>query len=561
MTLEEFNSYPHTVVGVIEKWASRTPDKVALVFYESGKTVTYREFLNSIMMFSFKLYNMGFRKGDILATSLSNTYEHILLGYACAKLGVMWCPLDLRFKPHEIMICLSLIRARTLAYCHLGKTNYYNFGMIGSAIYKNNPWLKYVIQFSNREDKYRKGIIRGETIIKEAEWEYVKALTIPGALRAFEAECASVNENDPLLLIFTTGTTGFPKPAMLTNKGVTCQNMNLTKSFDINQEDIMLINLPLAYVGGSTEQLMSILFRGGRGIVLNLYDAEKSLDAIQTYKITCLGQILPSYIMQWRLPNYDEYDLSSLKHAMFAGVAVNRKHLEKLSKMAPRIGTGLGLAETSGLCTFTPIDATIDDILNGVGKSLPIFPCSIRESMKESGKAGNELKNGEIGEICFSGPQMFIGYFRQEEQTQNTLSSDGFLYTGDMGYQDDKGLHVVGRKKHMIKTKGSQVFPGEIENYIAELKEIDSVAIMGEKHKVFGEGIVAYIKLRDGMNLTKEQVLEHCKDIAAYKRPSLIIFLDDLPLNRVSKTDYVSLKYRIKDDIKNARGSGGWDAK
>lgn len=558
--MEEYNKHPHKIAGVVEKWARETPDKTALIFYDSEKEITYRELYNMTKMFAFKLYNMGFRKGDILVTSLSNSYEHIILGYACAKLGVLWCPLDLRFKPPEIMICISLIRERTLAYCHLGKTNYYNFGMIGSAIQKNNTWLKYVIQFSDAKDKYREGIIRGSDIIKEAEWEYLNALDDPGSLRGFEIECASVTENDPVMLIFTTGTTGFPKPSMLANTGITCQNLCLSTAFDITQDDVMLINLPFAYVGGSTEQLMSIFFRGGTGIVLDVFNARKSLEAIQKYKVTCLGQVPSAYVLEWRLLNYKEYDLSSLKHAIFVGIGTKKEFLEHLSEMAPRIGTGLGLTETSGLCTFSPPDATIDELLESLGHAFPIFPASIREPMKEDGSAGKELLEGEIGEICFKGPQTFKGYFRYESLTLSTISSDNFLYTGDMGFIDKKGLHLVGRKKQLIKSKGIKVFPPEIENYIASMEEVETVAIMGAKHEVFGEGIVAYIKVREGRTLTEKQVIDYCKGIAAYKRPSLIVFLEDLPTNRVAKIDYVALKYRLHEDIEKARASGGWDA-
>ena len=109
MSWEEFNQHPHTIVGVIEKWAEKIPDKTAIIMYDTGKKVTYKEFLEDFNMVAFKLFNMGLRKGDIVVTSLPFLYEHIILGYACAKLGVMWTPLDLRLKPPEIMRSLELL--------------------------------------------------------------------------------------------------------------------------------------------------------------------------------------------------------------------------------------------------------------------------------------------------------------------------------------------------------------------------------------------------------------------------------------------------------------------
>ncbi|MEJ2293400.1 MAG: class I adenylate-forming enzyme family protein, partial [Candidatus Lokiarchaeota archaeon] len=251
MSWEEFNNYPHTINGVIEKWAMEKPDKTAFIFYDTEKKYSYKEFKHTINMIAFKLYNLGFRKGDIIATSLPFIYEHIVLGYACAKLGVMWCPMDLRLKPPEIMRNLDLLKDKCKMYCHLGKTSAANFGMIGAAVMKNNPWLEYVVQFSSPDDKYRKGIIPAFQLIQEAQKEFQEALEDSEIMKNFKTECEMVGEDDPILIIFTTGSTGYPKPAMLTNKGITCQNMCLAKGLHSEEDDIMLVNLPPSHVGGT----------------------------------------------------------------------------------------------------------------------------------------------------------------------------------------------------------------------------------------------------------------------------------------------------------------------
>jgi len=561
MSWEEFNKYPHTICGVIEKWAEETPDKIALIIYDTEKQVTYKEFNDNIMAMALKLYNMGFRKGDILVTSLPFLYEHIVLGYACAKLGVMWTPLDLRLKPAEIMRSLELLKEKAKMYCHLGKTSAADFGMIGAAIKKEVTWLKYVVQFSIPEDKYRNGIIPAFQIAEEAKNEYLEAIKNIDAMKDFLEECSKVDDKDPILIIFTTGSTGFPKPAMITNIGITCQNLCLAKGIHLEDDDLMLVNLPPSHVGGTTEQLMTTLFKGGTCVVLHIFDPANTLDAIQKYKVTIFGQIPALFVMEWRLPNYNNYDLSSLKYAIYGGQSVDRPFLEKLSSMAPKFGSGLGLTEISGFCSYTPLDGTVDDILESLGYDYPITPLSIRNQMKEDGTAGEELVNGEIGEICYSGPQLFVGYFNNEVATRNTISVDGILYTGDMGFKDNKnGLHLAGRRKFLIKPKGYQVFPPEVEGFIGELPQVEFVGVVGAKHEVFTEGIVAYIKMKEGEKLTEKQVMEHCKGMASFKRPSLVVFLDEFPLNRVAKTDYVTLRERIQADIDNARVNGGWDA-
>ncbi|MFX1503887.1 MAG: class I adenylate-forming enzyme family protein [Promethearchaeota archaeon] len=559
MSWEEYNQYPHTICGIIEKWAKERPDKNAFIVYDTGKEVKYKEFNEAITAMAFKLYNMGFRKGDIIATSLPFLYEHIILGYACAKLGVMWTPMDLRLKPPEIMKNLELLKEKCKMYCHLGKTSVANFGMIGAAVKKNTPWLDYVVQFSTPEDRYRSGIIPAYQIAEEAKTEIVEAMKNPESMKGFIEECAKVGEDDPVMIIFTTGSTGWPKPAMLTNKSITCQNMCLSKGFDLEDDDKMLVNLPPSHVGGTTEQFMTPMFSGATCVVLHIFDPIKTLDAIQKYKVTTFGQIPALFVMEWRLPNYNDYDLSSLKFAIYAGQAVDRPFLEKLSSMAPKFGSGFGLTESSGFCTYTPLDGTVDDILAGLGTDYPIYPMSVRKPMKEDGSAGDELPDKEIGEICFQGPQNFLGYFGNEKATRETLSTDGVLYTGDMGYKDESGLHLSGRRKYLIKPKGYQVFPPEVEAFIAEIPQVEFVGVVGAKHEVFTDGIVAYIKTREGETLTEEEVYRHCKGMTAYKRPSLVVFLEEFPLNRVAKTDYVVLKERVEKDIEEARAKGGWD--
>ena len=561
MSWEEFNQHPHTICGVIDKWAKERPDKIAFIIYDTEKEVNYKEFKEAITAMAFKLYNMGFRKGDIIATSLPFLYEHIILGYACAKLGVIWTPMDLRLKPPEIMKNLDLLKAKCKMYCHLGKTSVANFGMIGAAVKKNTPWLEYVVQFSTPDDRYRSGVLPAYQIAEEAKNEIIDAMKNPESMKGFMEECTKVGEDDPIIIIFTTGSTGWPKPAMLTNKSITCQNLCLAKGFDIEDDDKMLVNLPPSHVGGTTEQFMTPIFGGATCVVLHVFDPVKTLDAIQKYKVTTFGQIPALFVMEWRLPNYNDYDLNSLKFALYGGQAVDRPFLEKLSSMAPKFGSGLGLTESSGFCTYTPLDGTVDDILAGLGTDYPIYPMSVRKTMKGDGSAGDELPDGEIGEICFQGPQNFLGYFGNEEATRATLSTDGVLYTGDMGYKDESGLHLSGRRKYLIKPKGYQVFPPEVEGFIAEIPQVEFVGVVGAKHEVFTDGIIAYIKVREDEILIEEQVYEHCKGMAAYKRPSLVVFLDEFPLNRVAKTDYVVLKERVDNDIEEARAKGGWDAK
>ncbi|MHA1284305.1 MAG: class I adenylate-forming enzyme family protein [Promethearchaeota archaeon] len=573
MSIEEYNQMSHYICDYVSKYAKEKPNDIALIDADTGKYVTWLEFENTINIIALRLLEMGFKKGDIAVSMLPLLLEHIFFEFACFKIGVIWCPLDVRLKTEETVRCVKLLEPDVKLYCHpddtdsedkWGRKKFYIFKQIAREVKKRCPTIKYFIQFSLEEDA-DKGTIGILNFLKEARDNWLSYKKNPELfakkMKFLENAASKVKEDDPILIIYTTGTTGFPKPAMLTNTGIVCQNYCMAKGFKITSKDRMLVNLPPSHVGCQTEQLMTTIFAGGISVILHAFKSDKSLKAIQDYRVTAFGQIPSLFVMEWRLPDYDKYDLSSLRFAIYGGQSVSRQFLEKLSKMAPQFGSGLGLTEMSGFVSYTPLDGTVDDILASLGHDFPITPLSIRKPMREDGYAGDELPDGEIGEICYKGPQVFKGYYKNEEATRKTISKDGWCYTGDLGWKDEKGLHLAGRGKFVIKPKGYQVYPPEVEAHIEKLPEVSLAAVVGAKHEVFSEGIIAFVELKKGKKITAEKIMEHCKSLAAYKRPSLIVFMDEIPLNRVDKTDYKQLYDMVPKIIEEERKKGGWDAK
>jgi len=428
---------------------------------------------------------------------------------------------------------------------------------------QNCKFIEHFIQFAP-PDECIEGAVSAFTMAKDAMELGQAAMTDPQneLLKKFVAATAGITENDGAQVIYTTGSTGFPKPALLSHRNITCQNMCLGGGFGMDDNPRMLVNLPPSHVGGQAEQLMTTLWWGGTAILLHIFDPEKSLKAIEEYKVDSFGQIPALFAMEWRLPNYKDFDLSSLRFALYGGQQVSRQFLEQLSAMAPKFGTGLGLSETAGFVTYSPLDGTVDDILASVGYDMPVTPLSIRETIKPDGTAGDELPDGEEGEICFSGPQIFIAYVNNEEAYRKTVSTDGFCYTGDRGFIDEKGLHFAGRTKFVIKPKGYQVHPAQVENHFLALKEkFSAAAAVGINHEVFTEGIVLFLEKKPGVDVSQEDLDKHAKEIASYMRPLHYVLLEpgSFPLNRVAKTDYVILKGRADEEVKTLREKGGWD--
>jgi acyl-CoA synthetase (AMP-forming)/AMP-acid ligase II len=266
--------------------------------------------------------------------------------------------------------------------------------------------------------------------------------------------------------------------------------------------------------------------------------------------------------MQWQLPNYSQYDLSSLRSAMFGGQQVARPFVEKLCDMVPQVGTGLGMTEMAGFVTYTGLNRDIDYMVNGLGMPMPVTPMSIRAPMKADGTAGDELPNGDTGEICFQGPQVFTAYVGSSEAYRQTVSSDGYYYSGDLGYVNERGLVLAGRSKLVIKPKGFMVHPAQVEQHFAQHEAVGACAAVGGPHELLGEAIVLYVAARAGQELSRQRLEVHAQGIASYMRPSHYVLLEagGLPLNRVGKSDYQRIKQLAAAEIERLRSLNQWDS-
>lgn len=549
----------------IEHWAKTTPKNKVIIQYEDGREFTYKKFNQLIDFFALRFIDMGIKKGDIVATQLVLFPEHAALMYACFKIGAIIAPLDLRLKKEEIKRDLDKIKPKIFIF-H-GKTPQIDFNEIGRHLQDNCNYIKNYIQIlaNPKLEKPIEGAISIQEMMSKSKLILLKIKDIfSGNLKKAYSK---VTTKTPALIIFTTGTTGSPKPAMMNHENVIAQNKILAKGVQMGAEDSILVNLPPSHVGCVTETMMTMFFIGGTAVFLKIFDAENSLKAIEKYKITILGQIPTQFRMMWNLPDYNTFDLSSLKFAVYGGSSVDVGFLKQLQAMAPRFGTGLGMTETAGFSTFTPKGISVEEMAGQVGQSFDdIAKVTIRKPMKEDGTAGNELRDGENGEVCYHPPLVFMGYYNHPEETKKAISKDGILYSGDLGYFKDMGsyraLYLSGRAKFIIKQKGYQVFPDEVQAFIAEHPKVGQVAIVGVKHKIFDEGIFAFVKPKKDMNISVEELIEFCKNIAAYKRPQhfeIWLAEKDFPVTRTTKVDKIALTKEAEKVIQKLKQIGGWD--
>ena len=336
--------------GVIEKWARETPDHVAIYEVDTGRKITYREFDAQSTAWALALLEMGFRPGDFLGTFLPLLAEHILLEYACFKIGVIHAPVDLRLKAPEVLRSLGLVKARGFVFPGTWRTS--DFSDIGRAVKEQCPFVEHFIQVAPAAEAID-GALPLATFVGNAHAAYQNALQDrerSSLWRTYQQVHDAVKPTDGAQVIYTTGSTGLPKPALLSHRNITSQNMCLAVGFELEGESRMLVNLPPSHVGCQAEQLMTTFFTGGTAVILHVFDAEKTLKAIQDYASNRLGRFPRCSTCSGSCPTTADYDLSSVKMVMFGGQQVTGRSSRRLAEAALSIGTGLGLTRNVGLC-------------------------------------------------------------------------------------------------------------------------------------------------------------------------------------------------------------------
>jgi acyl-CoA synthetase (AMP-forming)/AMP-acid ligase II len=563
LTLDDYNRQfadRHLLHGVVAKWARERPEAIALVSAGSDRTVTWSEFDRFTTALACEWLRLGYKKGDYVVTMLPMSLDHVLLEYSLFKIGVIVVPLDLRLPAAEVIRVVEMLHPR--GFVCLGLYGPIDFREMGRAVQTKCPWIEHSFTVSTAEPD--EGFRSYEALAEAAS--RAAANTPDAGAAELTAATSAITEDDGALVIFTTGSTGSPKAALLTHRNITSQNMCLCGAFFGGDSGTRsLVNLPASHVGAQTEILMTTLFGGGTAVLIEVFDAGRSLRAIEQHRVELLGQIPVMFNLEWMLKDYGGYELKSLKFAAYGGNAVSRPFVDKLATMAPVVGTGLGLTESAGFCTYVSVDAAErEKILDGLGHDMPAYPCSIRQPMRDDGLAGDALPDGEIGHLCFRGPQTFAGYVNDAAATARTISRDGYLYTGDLGYRTAAGIHLSGRAKWVIKSFGYQVFPGDVEAHISDLAEkVMSCIVVGVAHEVAGEGVVAVVEKRPGVELAVQELERHTRSLATYMRPRhwIIVEPGQMPLNRLGKPDHQRAQEMARQEIANLRARGEWDSR
>ncbi|MGD0855210.1 MAG: AMP-binding protein [Dehalococcoidia bacterium] len=517
----------------LEKWAREIPEKEALVY--KGSRVNYAEYNRQTDRVARGLLSFGVKRGDKVAIWMPNRPEYNYCYLACAKVGAVAVPISIRFTAPEAQFIIHHSDACALLMDHaFGFLNYVD---IINSIRADIGKVKHIAVLGEKQQADKiKGAISFDNFLNTGE-DYAAKL---------EQRKKEVRQEDTVLMLFTSGTTGRPKSPELTHDNITSFLKYNTEFTGLNSSDRALMDLPNNHAGGSTMAIPGMLYVGG---TLVIHDGFVPLDVLKTIheeKITYVGQVPTQYILMLMQPDFGNYDMSSLRLAVAGAAPVPPELVYQVKeKMGVTLTVGYGLTESTALITFTRKDDPIDKIATTIGMPLPGVEIKIKDDH------GNELPRGETGEICIGGRTVMKGYYNAPDLTAQAIAKDGFLNSQDIGFIDNEGyLHILGRKREMYIRGGENVFPPEIEDVLYKHPKVMLAAVLGYPDPVLGEKGRAYIVPKSGMQVTEKEIREFSKQhLAKYKVPDAVIFRDSLPLTPLGKVHKFVLYEEIKKEF------------
>ncbi|WP_462413410.1 long-chain-fatty-acid--CoA ligase [Neobacillus sp. Marseille-QA0830] len=477
--------------------ANEAASHPAIVFRNAS--LTYQELAELVKVKATGLQKYGLKNGSHVALMMTNKPEYAVAYFSLLAIGATVVPINPTFKASEIMYILNDSEAEAIIVDEVGL----------SEVKKSVAELATVKQIFSLPPE--------ESFI---HWE-----DISGNPADFWPE--PKDRDDDAQIIYTSGTTGKPKGAMITHGNLEWMSQTSADILELTKNDRVLVVLPLFHAYAKLQGLLQCVLRGCTIYLEERFIPDVILQRIAENKISVFLGVPTMYTMFVHSPRIKEFNFSSLRIAGSGGASLPVEILEKVkTEMGVEIGEGYGQTESTVMISCFPNE--IGKKPGSVGVPLPGIELKIVDP------SGIEVPQGEVGEIIFKGPNTMKGYYKKQIETDETIK-DGWLYTGDLGRQDDQGyLYIVDRKKDMIIRGGYNVYPREIEEVLYTHPEIVECAVVGESDPVFGEEVAAYVVTKS--ERTPEEIVDFCKQqLAHYKVPRKIYFLNELPKTTTGK--------------------------
>lgn len=493
----------------IARRAAATPRLPAITFGET--TWTYADFAERIDRLAAELVAGGVRHGDRVGYLGLNHPDFLVTLFAASRAGAAFVPLNWRLTAEELGYILDDAEVHTL---------------IADAEHAA------VIDPVRAEA----GVRRAIALTPTPGWEVLDELL---AARAPIAEPAHPAPEDVALIMYTSGTTGRPKGAMLTHSNMFWNNINALLVYDTSQHDVSLVCAPLFHIGGLNVTTLLTLQKGGHIVLMPVFDPGQALTLIAQHRITTMFGVPAMFLFMSQLPGFETADLSSVRCLICGGAPVPEPLIRRYGERGIPFSQGYGLTETAPLALVLRTDEVGVKIGAAGNQVLPLSDVRLVDANNTPVPAGSR------GEICVRGPQVMAGYWRNPEATAAVIDAEGWFHTGDIGQADDEGyVWVIDRVKDMVISGGENVYPAEVEDVLYGHPAIAEVAVVGTPHEKWGEAVTAVVALRAGETLTLEQLREFARDkLASFKLPLRLEFVEALPRTQSGKV----VKYQLRE--------------
>jgi acyl-CoA synthetase (AMP-forming)/AMP-acid ligase II len=504
-----------TLYGALLDVVEQYPDKEALVLGDTR--LTYRQFIEKVDAFATGLTKLGIGKGDKVGFILPVCVENVVAFYAFAKIGAPFIPMNPQFRSSEVKHILS--DAGAVGVITVAELRGFNYIDMIEGIRPDLPNLKHVIVYGEG--------VKGDAVpladILEAEPQ------------PYEGE--PVSPEDPLYILYTSGTTGLPKGAEKSHRGeLTAITISIRNTAP---EDLasFLNPFPLFHYGGIIVSLMT-LHTGNKLVMHPRFHPMEILGLIEQEQVTNIGAAPAMVKLMMDVLDIVPRDLSSLKSVGMGGAPVPTELIHAVrERMGASVMNGYGMTEM-GVISMTSADFPIEIQSTTVGRP----PAGV--AVKIVDEQRRQVPTGQAGEIACKSPQEMMGYYNNPEQTAAAYDDEGYFHTGDVGSFDEEGyLRIHDRKADMIIRGGENIYPAEIEHYLMSHPKIQMAGVVGIPSGVSGETVRAYILLKEGEEMSGVEVLDYCRgNISVYKIPEEVRIVESLPLTSLMKVKRFQLR-------------------
>jgi len=493
------------------------PDKEAFVDVSQNKRVTYSQYNANVNRSANALSSLGVRKGDKVAILLMNSVEYMEVFFGIGKIGAIAVVLNIRLVGDELTYILSDSGAQTLVYGNEFRKVVAEIRAKGSATAVNR-WINVCGDLEPDEFALDLDVVKAG--VSEAEPELVTF------------------EDDPLFVMYTSGTTGLPKGAVHSHNTVIWAVISMAITWEMRQSDRFLLALPLFHVGALIPAVMS-MYCGIAAVTARAFDPSLYWKIIESERITNSLMVPTIVTMMLQVPEKDTYDFSAFRWTAVAGAPVPVSLLEACTAHGFNVEQLFGLTEACGPgCQLVGKDVARK--VGSAGKPFLFIEARVVDA------DDTDVPPGSPGELILQGKNVMVEYLNQPEETAHTLRN-GWLHTGDIATVDEDGfIYIVDRLKDMIISGGENIYPAELEKVIAGMPGVAQVAVVGQPDLKWGETPMAVIVAQSGGNLDEKSVIEYCDGkMARYKIPKKVMFIESLPLTPTGKVQKRMLRQRL----------------